>query len=375
MSADIVVYGPTGLVGRRVCAALDAAGVAFAIAGRELGRVKEWPEAERRTAHADDPHSLSQVFAAARAVVSCAPMPVSEPVLVAALAAGAHYIDLGGDQAAMHERYEHHESTARKSGCVALLGAGVDCLLGDLAARWAAAYVCGDPNGDCDGDVIRDEPKPRLADERPLDDIAVSYVFDDLVLSPSGQRAVFAGLHARGLAWRRDRWEPCAPAAETRRVNAGLAMGGERDVTSFPGGDVISLPRHVATKTVQTFASTTRKRATQTALRLLARAMPLVPPRATEALVAYEPADDEYARTRFAIVAQARRGFTAAQVTVRGRDLYATSAQLAAWATRRLAARTAGPLGMCSASELFRPAPALRELAEICELAVEPSFA
>ena len=375
MTFDIVVYGPTGLVGRRVCAELEAAGIAFAIAGRELTRVTDWPKAERRTAHADDPHSLASVFAAARAVVSCAPASASEAVLIAALAAGAHYIDIGGDQAAMHALYEHHESTARKSGCVALLGAGVDCLLGDLAARWAAAYVCGDPNGDTDGDVLRDEPQPRLADEHPLDDIAVSYVFDDLVLSPAGQRAVFAGLHARGLAWHRDRWEPCAPATETRRVNAGLAMGGERDVTSFPGGDVISLPRHVASKRVQTFASTTRRRAAQTALRLLARAMPLLPPRATEALVAYEPDDAEYARTRFAIVAQARRGFAAAQVTVRGHDLYATSARIATWATLQLAARAAGPLGMCAASELFRPAPALRELADICELTVEPSFA
>ena len=295
--------------------------------------------------------------------------------MIAALAAGAHVIDVGGDQAAMHALYERHESTARKAGCVALLGAGVDCLLGDLAARWAAAYVCGDPNGDCDGDVLRADPKPRLAEERPLDDIAVSYVFDELVLSPAGQRAVFAGLHARGLMWRRDRWEPCAPAAETRRVNAGLAMGGERDVTSFPGGDVISVPRHIASQRVQTFASTTRKRGAQTALRLLARAMPLLPPRATEALVAYEPADGEYARTQFAIVAQARRGFAAAQVIVRGRDLYATSATIATWAARQLVARDLGPLGMLAASELFRPAPALRELAEIGDLAVEPSFA
>src|SRR6202042_3187117 len=120
----------------------------------------------------------------------------------------------------------------------------------------------------------------------PLDDIAVSYVFDDLVLSPAGQRAVFAGLHARGLAWRRDRWEPCAPAAERRRINAGLAMGGEREVASFPGGAVISVPRHVASMAVQTFASTTRQRAAQTVLRALARVMPLVPKRATDLLAA-----------------------------------------------------------------------------------------
>jgi hypothetical protein len=369
VTCDVVVYGATGLIGRRVCTELDAGGVAFAIAGRDLARVVDWPHAERR---GDDP---SRAFDKAMVVVNCAPAAVAEPILCAALAAGAHYIDVVADQAASHALYERHESTARKAGRVALLGAGVDCAIGDFAGAWAAAYVCGDANDAVQGELVRTLPRERLAEANPLDDLAISYVFDDLVLSPAGQRAVFAGLHVRGLVWRRDRWEACAPAAETRRVNVGLAMGGERDVTSFPGGDVISLPRHVAASRVQTFASTTRKRAAQTALRWLARAMPPVPPRATELLAAYEPRDDEYAATTFAIVAQARRGFSAAQVIVRGRDLYATSGAIAAWCARQLVARDAGPVGMRAASELFRPAPALRELAAIANLTVEPSFA
>jgi hypothetical protein len=367
VTCDVVVYGATGLIGRRVCAELDQHGASFAIAGRALHRVREWPSAERRG------DALETAFANAQVVVNCAPAAIAEPVLRAALAAGAHYIDVGGDQAVAHALYERHESTARKAGRVALLGAGVDCALGDWAGAWAAATVCAEYKDALDGELVRTLPRDRIAEAKPLDDLAINYVFDDLVLSPAGQRAVFAGLHARGLAWRRDRWEACVPAAETRRVNAGLAMGGERVVTSFPAGDVISLPRHVAAMNVQTFASTTRKRAAQTALRWLARAMPLVPPRATELLVAYEPRAEEYARTTFAIVAQARRGFAAAQVIVRGRDLYATSGAIAAWCARQLVARAAGPVGMRAASELFRPAPALHELATIAELAVEPS--
>jgi hypothetical protein len=374
VTCDVVVYGATGLVGRRVCAELDQNGVSFAIAGRELSRVRDWPSADRRG------NELDRAFAGAQVVVNCAPAAIAEPILVAALAARAHYIDVGGDQSVAHALYERHESTARKAGRVALLGAGVDCAIGDWAGAWAAASVCAAERSDIlrdvtlDGELVRTLPRDRIAEAKPLDDLAVNYVFDDLVLSPAGQRAVFAGLHARGLAWRRDRWEPCVPAAETRRVNAGLEMGGERVVTSFPGGDVISLPRHVAAMNVQTFASTTRRRAAQTALRWLARAMPLVPARATELLVAYEPRADEYARTTFAIVAQARRGFAAAQVIVRGRDLYATSGAIAAWCARQLIARVAGPVGMRAASELFRPAPALHELAQIAGLAVDPSF-
>src|SRR5262249_6012155 len=160
----------------------------------------------------------------------------------------------------------------------------------------------------------------------PLDEVAVSYIYDDLVLSPSSQKAVFGNLHTRSLVWQRDRWEHVAPAVTRRRVNAGSAMGGERDAVSFPGGDVITVPRHVAASTVQTFVSTTRSTAATTALRLLARAMPLVPKRAIDALAPYQPHEEEYARTRFAVIAQARRGFAAAQIVVRGDDQYRTSA-------------------------------------------------
>src|SRR5207237_9453703 len=184
-------------------------------------------------------------------------------------------------------------------------------------------------------------------------------------------RAVFDQLHDRGLAWRRDRWESVATGAERRRINAG---GGERDVVSFPGGAVITLPRHVAARSVQTFVSTTRSQLATTALRLLARAMPLVPRAATAALATYTPSDDEYARTKFAVVAQARRGFQAAQVVVSGVDLYRASAVIAAWVARHLAARAGGPTGMRAPSELFRPAAALRELASSGAIAIEPSF-
>lgn len=379
---DIVVYGATGLTGRRACAELEATGTAFAIAGRDAAKLAElaaqFPAAAVRVAAIDDPAALARAFGDATVVLSCAGPAgaTNEPLLAAALAAGAHYVDLGGDQAFLHAAYERYESAARRAGRVAIIGAGVDCVLGDWAAAWAAAYVCGlasEHSGDVD--VLRTGPLDRLAEDRPLDDIAVSYVFDDLVLSPAGQRAAFAGLHARALAWRRDRWESVPPAAEKRRINAGLALGGERDVVSFPGGDTITIPRHIAANKVQTFASTSRKSTTMTALRLLARAVPYVPKRATELLAAYEPREDEYARTAFAVIAQARRGFSAAQVGVRGRDLYRSAAIIATWIARQLVARSTGPVGMRAPSELFRPEPALREVAEAAGLVVEPSFA
>ena len=374
--SDIILYGATGLTGRHAAAELAATGASFALAGRDPVKLAEvscrFPAADVRIAELDDREALGRAFANAKVVLACAgPAGVTnERLLVAALAAGAHYVDLGGDQAFLHAAYERHESTARRAARVAICGAGVDCALGDWAAAWAAAYVCG-----MERDPIPPGLRGRLGDERPLDDVAVSYVFDDLALSPGGQRAAIARLHDRSLVWRSDRWEQVAPASQRRRINAGLEMGGDREVVSFPGGDVVTIPRHVAATQIQTFASTSRRPATMTALRLLARAMPFVPKRATDLLATYTPTTDEYARTRFAVIAQARRGFSSAQVTVRGQDLYRTSAVIAAWIARQLVARSTGLVGMRAPSELFRPEPALREVAEAAGLVVEPSFA
>src|SRR5262249_21493047 len=104
-SPDVIVYGATGLTGRLACYELDAAGVAFAIAGRDAGKLAalavELPAATVRAAAATDPDALAGAFAGARVVLNCAGPSdvVGEPVLVAALAAGAHCVDLGGDQA------------------------------------------------------------------------------------------------------------------------------------------------------------------------------------------------------------------------------------------------------------------------------------
>jgi hypothetical protein len=84
---------------------------------------------------------------------------------------------------------------------------------------------------------------PRLADDKPLDDVAVSYVFDEPCCRRAASARVRSPTHTRGprearsLGGRRQR-------GRERRVNAGIGMGGERDVVSFPGGDVITIPRH-----------------------------------------------------------------------------------------------------------------------------------
>jgi hypothetical protein len=220
---------------------------------------------------------------------------------------------------------------------------------------------------------VRSAPAARLAEDRPLDDIAVAYAFDDLALSAGSQRALFGAIGERPLVWWRDRWEP-GRAGDHRRINPGPALGGERDAVGYPGGAVITIPRHVAAQRVATYVSAVRRPAAATALRVLARAVALLPRAAGDVLAPYTAPDTDYAATRLAVVAAVRRGFSSAQVVVHGRDLYRTTAVIAAWSARRLAERGPGPIGMRAPGELFRAEPALRAIARAADLTIEPSF-
>ena len=370
------MLGATGLVGRQVCAELVRHGAPIVAVGRRQGALadlaRELAVERLHTGDAYDAAALARAFAGACVVINAAgPLrDTAAPVLVAALAAGAHYIDVGGEQAVLRDVYERHESTARHAGLVALPGAGLDCVIGDLAAAWAAAHLidASDP-----GDAVRHEPAPRLAEDHPLDDVAVSYVFDDLALSAGSQRALFSALGTRAVVWRRDRWED-GRAGDHRRIDAGPALG-VRDALGYAGGEAITIPRHITAQLVTSFVSTTRNPGATAALRLAQRALRFVPRRVGDLLVPYTSTDPAYGATRLAVIAQVRRGEATAHVLVRGHDLYRTTAAITAWAAHRLATRGAGPIGMRAPGELFRGEPALREIAIAADLTIEPSFA
>jgi len=362
--SEICVFG-AGVVGRRIARVLTVQGVAFRQASRHGGE-------GIIIANTSDASSLAAAFADVKVVINAAG-PLREtaaPVLTAALAAGAHYVDVGGEQATLQALYERHESTVRRAGLIALPGAGIDCVLGDLASAWAAQHLCDVEDLGAD---VRTTPADRLAEDRPLAEACTSYVFDNLALSAGSQRALFGTVGQRAQIWHRDRWEP-GRTGDKRRINAGPAMGGERDVIAHPAGDPITIPRHLSANLVASYVSTTRDPASGLMLRLLSTAASLLPKTTQHVLAPFAPPEADLARATFAVVAQVRRGFSAAQVIVRGRDVYTTTAAITAWCARALAARGAGPTGMRSPAELFRPVPALRALADAAELVLEPSF-
>ncbi len=361
----IFIYGASGTTGALVAAALVARGARVVLVGRDRVRLRavaaRLGDPPVLVAAAHDPAALARAFAGARVVIGCAgPFArIGAPVLAAALAAGAHWIDLAREQAFLRASYEEHESTARRAGLAVVSGMGVEVALGDWAARCAAAALAGD--------ATLADGTDRLVATPPLDELAIGYALDEFTPTPGTQRSLLATVTGPGVTWRSHRWDPVRPGA--RRLDLDFGPRGPRSARSFPAGEIITVPRHLEVAAVETYV------ALGGAWAMYERAAPLfalaggVAGRWLDALLAplvdptRVPDADARARARFAVVAQARRGHERAQVVVAGGDVYATTATIAAEAALALATRTGGPVGVLAPSQAFAAGPRLRALA------------
>jgi len=377
----IAIYGATGVTGGLVAEAL-AGRAELVLIGRDRARLDALAARVGATRVAR-PDELQDAIAGASVVIGCAgPFgEVGEPVLAAAIAEGAHYLDIATEQGFLLAMYERYESGARRARVCVIPGMGVEVAAGDLAAACAAQGLCGVDDGD---EPLRHElAGADVAADDPLDEVTVTYVRDGFAPTPCGARSMRAALAGPGYVWRTGRWNPIAPAAERRRVDAGAELGGARDATSFPHGEVITVPRHIATARVQTFSSFERSGWLARATSLLSPALPLIsrvlPAGLAAAIAEPDAADPEAraaaaitgrARAAFGVVAQARRRSEEKTVVVTGRDLHATTAAIIALAAQALATRDDGPCGVLAPAEVFTARAGLETLARAAAMSI-----
>lgn len=375
----IVVYGASGVAGELVARTLAAGGANVVLAGRDRPRlvaVRDRMAGGHATAPAiavaavHDRGALDRVVDGARVVVGCAgPYPqVGGALAAAAVAAGADYVDLAADQAFLRAIHEEHDADARRRGVVVAPGAGGLGAIADWAARWAAEAVVG-----------ATPSRTRLADDAPLDEIAVSVAVDGFVPAPAARRAMIDAVSARGVVWRAGRWDSTRAAARGRDVDFGEL--GRRAARSFPAPEVITLPRHVAARVVDGFIALPDDPWAR-GLERLAPLAGLASPFAgllapiLETFVDPTQVPDAAARAgaRFAVVADARRGFEHAQVRVSGHDVYALAAVTVSEAALQLAGARTREAGVRAPSELALAGDTLKSLADAGVLALVTSF-
>lgn len=392
----IVVYGATGTTGTLIAQELLARGMRVRIAGRDRGRLDALARqlgghVEVRAASVHEPHELADAFAGARAVVSCAGpfLLVGEPVLRAALDAGAHYLDTTGEQAFMREMVERHDSHTRKAGLAAVPGFAFEVALGDWASSEAARRARALAE-EAHGGIPRDSvPRPAGGDrsggaapDEPVDEVAIGYAVRGFSPTAGTLESAIASMAQPCSVWREDRWERAAPGSRARRFRFAEPFG-DLEAVLFPSGEAVTVPRHVAARRVDTYlafgSGSPLARACARAAGLFG---PLLPALAASPLgaiararVGSSPPPDEAARagTLWSVVAEASLRFRRARVSLSGTDPYRTTARIVALGAEALTQRAPRETGVLAPSELCDPAESLAVLVGEGMIAMEES--
>jgi short subunit dehydrogenase-like uncharacterized protein len=232
---DVAVYGATGYTGRLVCPELVRRGVSFSIAGRDARKL----EALARTLPAgiaidvaplDHPAALERMARRARVVLDCAgPFArYGRPVLDAALLAGAHFLDITGEQLWMRETFER-DGDAKRRGVALINSVGFDVVPTDAAAALAAE-----------------------AAGAPIESVAIAFTTSGTRPTQGTTRSSIQAAHLGGLAWRDGGFHPEPVGAVTRDIPFPPPFG-MRTCTSVPWGDVATAPRSTGAREVRTF--------------------------------------------------------------------------------------------------------------------------
>jgi short subunit dehydrogenase-like uncharacterized protein len=326
----IAVYGATGYTGRLVAAELRRRGLEATLCGRDQGKLDavvrdlevDWPV---RAAAIDDAPELRKALLGADAVINCAgPFTFyGTPVIEAALDVGAHYCDTTGEQPYMHGVLRWLDAPARAKGRAVVPAAGFDYVPGDLACELAAEGL------------------------EPLRSLDVAYAVRGFGATRGTLHSALEMLKGGDVEYVDGDWRPAgqAPLSETFAFPDPI---GEQVVARYPGGEVVTVPRHVRTRavreriTARSFAPHPRLARVVPAASGLVLGPLLRTPLggAVDAIVDRLPeGPDEDARraSEFMIVADAvGEDGASARVVVTGRDVYGITAVIAVEIARRM---------------------------------------
>ncbi len=228
----ITVFGATGYTGRLVSEELARLGADFAIAGRsgeKLSRLQErlGDRPQVIVAEVADRRSLVAMCEKSSVVISCAGpfLEIGRPVVEAALEGGAHYLDTCGEQLFIKELLGLDES-ARRAGKAIVSAVATEFLPTDCLADLTASGL-----------------------ERTMSVDTLTF----LSFKPSvGTTKSAIGMLARdGFSYIGGEWVKERIARSTRSFD--LPVGGRVGGFSYPGGDVITIPRHVTAARVRSY--------------------------------------------------------------------------------------------------------------------------
>ncbi|MCA1844972.1 MAG: saccharopine dehydrogenase NADP-binding domain-containing protein [Actinobacteria bacterium] len=334
MGGRLAVVGATGYTGTLVVAELLRRGGDVVAVGRNREKLQALPpDVEAQIVDVADAAALRGALDGCRAVVNCVGsfLDHGAAVVDAAVAVSAAYVDTAGEFPFLAQVFELHDAPARQAGVPLVPGVAFYALPADLAAALAARAL-----------------------GRPPDSVEIGY---HLAGARPSRGTLRTNLRRAGL--------PCpvwdAGRLVERRVGDDPRLFrfpepyGPVTVARWPGGEVLSVPRHTGAGSVAVWVG--MPKVVAAVLRNPRFTAPLQ--RIGGALVGQKtggPSAEARSRARFAVVVAARAGTDEVRCIVEGHDLYGVTAAACGEAVQRLT--TAGePLsGALAPAEAFDPA-------------------
>jgi short subunit dehydrogenase-like uncharacterized protein len=323
----LAILGATGYTGGLVLAEARRAGLAVRLVGRRqeaLNGLAE-PGEEVRVADARSPGLLREAFAGATVVASCAGpfLELGLAPVEAAVGEGAHYLDTTGEQAFVRLVHERLGEPARAAGVAVLPAFGFDYVPGDLAARLAADGI-----------------------PAPLDEVVVAYSVRGFGSSRGTRSTIGAVMSQELVAWEDGRLVPSRFGATTRRIRFPF---GEKTVVEWSGAEPLTVPRHTDVRNVRSYVRA------PAAVAHGGRVGKLVGPlvRRVARFGPDGPSEESRAKSRFAVVAEARGAGGNGRAVVTGSDPYGLTALLIVRGAQALADGEARGSGVLAPAEAF----------------------
>ncbi|MGO7673552.1 trans-acting enoyl reductase family protein [Rhizobium ruizarguesonis] len=325
-SGPVAVIGANGHTGHFVVAELLRRGLKPIAIGRSSARLAEAGFSERgiecREAAVEDDTALDQAIAGAAAVINCAGpfMDTADAVVRAALRAGIHYLDVTAEQPSVQATFERHETAARDAGVVVIPAMGfygglADLLVATVMGEWDHA------------------------------DAIEIHVALDSWLPTKGTRITGEKNTAKRLAISGGQMKPVhQPPAE--KVSVLPAPFGRQTFVELPFSEVPLIARHVRTKELHAFLSTTALRDVRD---------PSTP--------APQPVDETgRSAQHFAVEVIITQGDMRRRIIAQGQDIYAVTAPIICEAVQRILSGDIRDTGAKPPAVIFNAASFLRAL-------------
>lgn len=344
-NGPIVVYGATGYTGKLIAAELAGSGLDFQLAGRNRGKLEDLAahlaiDVPLHAVSVDDEKGLRNLFDGAAAVIACAgPFYLhGEPVLAAAVGTGTHYLDTTGEQPFMKLALDYYGPLAEKTGSAVIPGMGFDYVPGDIIAALTAEGMA------------------------PLDAVRLAYS-TNFQMTRGTMLSALEMIKGGDLQYTGGKLVP-APQSVSRGKFDFRSLGGIKQMTRYPAGEHLTVPRHVETRAVETMLSAdslapgTLAKLTPLVVRPAALAMRTPLKDLTGKLVNRLPegADPESrAASTFTVACDAVGGGRARRGTVVGKDIYGLTAALLVKGARIAASGGVSAVGGLAPSQAFDP--------------------